>query len=159
MIIRWSFWGDKKNTNVELLYYSILTFQKYFGPDHIYLVYTDDSEYVNEHIKGIARVEHYPVANTLFNFPSIATWKKWCPVIRIDQGQTEMYVDSDVFLVNYPVEIENFLNDGTQKFAILDEFKGQPWQHGAMKVKATANTPFVNAGLFIQKVLTSPNLF
>ncbi|MCK9273296.1 hypothetical protein M0P65_07190 [Candidatus Gracilibacteria bacterium] len=87
----------------------------------------------------------------LFNVDSVATWKKWCPTARIDINEHEFYVDSDVFLVNKPEEIFDFLNDKKYKFAILDEFKGQSWQHGAMSTKANENTPFVNAGLFIQK--------
>ena len=37
------------------------------------------------------------------------------------------------------------------KFAIMDEFLGQSWQHGAMCKKATSDTPFINAGFFVQK--------
>ncbi len=33
----------------------------------------------------------------------------------------------------------------------MDEFCGQPYQHGAMNKNTSADTPFVNAGLFIQK--------
>jgi hypothetical protein len=33
----------------------------------------------------------------------------------------------------------------------MDEFLGQPYQHGAMRRKAISDTPFVNAGLFLQK--------
>ena len=76
---------------------------------------------------------------------------KWCPLVKLDVDQTEIYVDSDVFLLKYPEEIENFIANPKLKFAIMDEFYGQSWQHGAMQKKATKDTLFVNAGLFIQK--------
>lgn len=33
----------------------------------------------------------------------------------------------------------------------MDEFLGQSYQHGAMQKRSTPDTPYVNAGLFIQK--------
>ena len=57
----------------------------------------------------------------------------------------------DVFLLRYPKEVDTFLSNSKLKFAILDEFRGQPYQHGVMHKKATSDTPFVNAGFFIQK--------
>jgi hypothetical protein len=152
MIFRWSFWGAYKEKNIELLKYSITSFRHFFGNRVEYIVFTDDTEMVISTVGDIARVLHFNSdSNVGFDIESKATWKKWCPAIRLDKLQTEIYVDSDVFLVKYPIEIENFLKDPTKKFAILDEYKGQPWQHGALKIKAGTNTPFINAGLFIQK--------
>lgn len=151
MVFRWSIWGDHISKNIELLRYSILTFKKQFGKDHYYIVYTDNTEYVSKHLDDVD-VRQFPSGNdALFNIQSKATWMKWCPTARLDINQTEFYIDSDVFLLKYPEEIDSFLSNNKQKFAIMDEYYGQPWQHGAMSRKTTPNTPFVNAGLFIQK--------
>ena len=146
MILRWTIWGDKEKT-IELLTYSILGFRKFFGKEHRYVVCTDNKKGL--HIQGVEIIEFKK--DDLFNINSLATWKKWSPTPRIDINEHEFYIDSDVFLVNNPKEIFDFLNDKKYKFAILDEYKGQSWQHGAMSEKANKHVPFVNAGLFIQK--------
>ena len=89
--------------------------------------------------------------NSQFCVTSKTTWLKWCPSSRLDVNQDEFYIDSDVFLLKYPEEIDLILSNPKIKFAITDEFLGQPYQHGAMHKKATLDTPFVNAGFFIQK--------
>lgn len=150
MIFRWSIWGDNKEKSLELLEYSILSFKKYFG-DNRYVVFTDQVDQVFNKLGKTAEIVEYS-KDDKFNINSKATWKKWCPKVRLNIDEHEIYVDSDVFLVNYPTEIFNFLEDKKYKFAILDEFKGQSWQHGAMHNRATDKTPFVNAGLFIQKI-------
>jgi len=153
MIFRWSIWGRGLEKNIELLYYSIFSFKKQFGDDHQYIVYTDNSNYVSKHINIDADVREFLTsdANSQFCISSKATWLKWCPSSRLDIKQDEFHIDSDVFLLKYPKEIDTFLSDPKMKFAIMDEFCGQSYQHGAMHKKASVNTPFVNAGFFIQK--------
>lgn len=180
MIFRWSLWGKHKIKSHELLYYSIASFRKQFGKEHRYIVYTDDVSSIPQRIKTLAKVRQFPNDNktlfvvilnvlsglllrkhydqsthsqvpVLFNVQSKATWLKWCPNSRIDINETEFFIDSDVFLLKYPDELDAFLSNQQMKFAIMDEFKGQSWQHGAMQRRASSRTPFVNAGFFIQK--------
>ena len=153
MIFRWSIWGDHISKNIELLRYSILSFRKQFGDSHQYIVYTDDAGQVSEYlVDQNIDVRQFPKQeDSMFSVSSKATWMKWRPASRLDIEQTEFYIDSDVFLLKYPKEIDLFLSDKNMGFAILDEYHGQSWQHGAMARKATGKTPFVNAGLFIQK--------
>lgn len=152
MIFRWSIWGTSKSKNLELLKYSILSFKFYFGDKHDYFVFTDDTKTLKESIGNIANISSFcEGGECIYNIESKATWKKWCPRVRLHTSETEIHIDSDVFLVNYPSEIDQLIAQPKVKFAILDEFLGQPWQFGAMKRKATSKTPFVNAGLFIQK--------
>ncbi|MCX6754893.1 MAG: hypothetical protein NTU81_03650 [Candidatus Nomurabacteria bacterium] len=135
-----------------MLEYSISSFKRWYGDSHKYILYTDNVESIPVSLKNIAQVKSFFSENkSMFDVKSKATWLKWCPKSRINIDETEFYIDSDVFLVKYPKEIENFLNDDSLHFAILDEFEGESWQHGAMKVKASPDTPFINAGLFIQK--------
>ncbi len=152
MIFRWSIWGEHVSKNIELLRYSIFSFKNQFNSNHQYIVYTDNPSFVSKHLKTGIDIRRFPLKpNLRFCVTSKVTWWKWCPSPRLDIGQDEFYIDSDVFLLKYPEEIDVFLSDTGLKFAILDEFRGQPYQHGAMHRKATPDTPFVNAGFFIQK--------
>lgn len=152
MIFRWSMWGEHKLKSIELLKYSILSFKRQFGENHEYIVYTDDPKSLESGLGGSAKILDFNSnKKNEYNIKSKATWMKWCPTARLDINQTEFYIDSDVFLLKYPKEVDDFINDSRLKFGIMDEFCGQPWQHGAMQKKAIKSTPFVNAGFFIQK--------
>jgi len=152
MIFRWSIWGEDRLKNIELLRYSILSFKKQFGNTHQYILYTDDSRLVSKQLGLSVDVRTFPSKNeSPFCINSKATWLKWCPSPRLDISQDEFFVDSDVFLLKYPEEIDSALSDAEVKFVIMDEFKGQPYQHGAMHKRDTKNTPYVNAGFFLQK--------
>jgi len=151
MIFRWSIWGSNKEKSLELLRYSILSFRKQFGKNHRYIIFTDSPHELLDGFSEIAEVFGFDESNNEYNIDSITTWKKWCPSARIDISETEFYVDSDIFLLKYPKEVDGFINNPKLKFGILDEFKGQPWQHGAMQKKGVKEAPFVNAGLFVQK--------
>ena len=152
MIFRWSVWGGYISKNIELLRYSVRSFKKQFGSGHQYIVYTDDASFVSKQLDVSVDIRGFPSdGNSRLCLTSKATWMKWCPSPRLDVNQTEFYIDSDVFLLKYPKEIDSILSNPKIKFAIMDEFFGQPYQHGAMHKKATSDTPFVNAGLFIQK--------
>lgn len=153
MIFRWSIWGANKEKSIELLKYSIQSFKYFFGNNHEYYVYTDDVTSLDKEISGIAFVRNFnEKGESIFNINSKATWMKWCPSSRINIKETEIYIDSDVFLLRYPKEIDDFINNKKLKFCIMDEFNGQSWQHGVMARKSTNQTPFVNAGFFIQKM-------
>lgn len=152
MIFRWSIWGKHISKNIELLCYSVLTFKKQFGDNHQYIVYTDNVKHVSDCLDKNVDVRQFPIGdNSLFCVLSKATWMKWCPASRLDINQTEFFIDSDVFLLKYPREVDLFLSDPNMKFAIMDEFLGQPWQHGAMSERVSPETPLVNAGFFVQK--------
>lgn len=152
MIFRWSIWGDHISKNIELLRYSVLSFKKQFGNDHRYIIYTNNASFVSKQLDAGVDVREFPSdKDSQFCLTSKATWLKWCPSSRLDVNQDEFYIDSDVFLLKYPKEINLVLSNPKIKFAIMDEFFGQPYQHGAMHKRATSDTPFVNAGFFMQK--------
>lgn len=152
MIFRWSIWGEHISNNIELLRCSTLSFRKQFGSGHQYIIYTDNVKFVSKKLDTNVDVREFPLdKNSRFCIASKATWMKWCPSARLDIDQDEFYIDSDVFLLKYPEEIDSILANPKIKFAIMDEFLGQPYQRGAMHRKATPDTPFVNAGFFLQK--------
>lgn len=139
--------------NIELLRYSVLSFKKQFGNNHKYIIYTDNANFVSKQLGAdMADARKFPLKeSSQFCVASKTTWQKWCPSSRLDIDQDEFHIDSDVFLLKYPEEINLILSDPKIKFAIMDEFLGKPYQHGAMHKKAAPNTPFVNAGVFMQK--------
>lgn len=152
MIFRWSIWGENKIKNIELLRYSILSFRNQFKNNNQYIVYTDDVDFVSKHLYSYVDIREFPKGNdSQYCITSKATWRKWCPYPRLDISQDEFFIDSDVFLLKYPKEIDLALSNQKIKFVIMDEFFGQAYQHGAMHRKATPDTPFVNAGFFLQK--------
>lgn len=151
MVFRWSVWGQHKEKNLELLKYSLLSFKKQFGKGHRYIIYTDSPYELGDEFSKIAEVLDFNGSNNEYDSNSVTTWRKWCPGARIDLSETELYIDSDVFLLKYPEEVDWFIQNPKLKFGILDEYQGQPWQHGAMQKKRVTEAPFVNAGFFIQK--------
>src|SRR3990167_7360738 len=150
MIFRWTLWGENKN--LDMLKYSTDSFIVCFGEKHRYILHTDNAKEIDISFIGNLEIYNFNESeNNIFNIESKATWKKWYPKPRIDIKQTEVYVDSDVFMVEYPKELDEFIKNEKYKFAIMDEFNGQAWQHGVMQRKNVGDAPFVNAGLFIQK--------
>jgi len=139
MIFRWCIYGEAVK-NIELLKCSISSFRKHFGNSHQYIVYTDSDISVDVEVRKITNDSPLYVI-------SEAPWMKWYPRFRLDINQTEFFIDYDVFLVKYPTEIDLFLSS-EKHFAILDEFKGRKWQHGAMH---RSGSPYINSGFFIQK--------
>ncbi len=152
MIFRWSIWGKSLSKNLELLRYSVFSFKKQFGHSHHYIIFTDNQKLVSKQFKKDVCIRKFPNnKNINFCFKSKATWQKWCPSPRLDINQDEFFIDADVFLIKYPKEVDYFFSKSKLKFAILDEFFGQPYQHGAMSKKTSKKTPYVNAGFFVQK--------
>lgn len=152
MTFRWALWGIHEVKSIELLRYSIESFKHHFGSAHEYIVCTDNIASLEKKVGDIAIIIDFSGnGESIYNIETKATWRKWCPRVKIDNKNTEIYIDSDVFLLKYPKEFDEIINNSKIKFAIMDEYFGQPWQHGAMQRKATKDTPFINAGLFIQK--------
>lgn len=147
MLFRWSVWGDV-DSHKEMLRYSVRSFKHYFGTDHEYVVATEQPHRFGD-VDGVSILPFD--YDDMFCLDSKPTWKKWSPTARIDITQDEVYVDADVFMVGDPIEMNSFFQNDQVAFGIMGEHTPQPWQHGAMRKFATPETPFVNAGLFVQK--------
>jgi hypothetical protein len=154
MLFRWSIWGEKFD-KCELLSHSVDTFRTCFGSSARYIVYTDEpgdvSAVLSEGAETYGYDEH---PSSLFNFESTATWRKWCPAVRISEKETEIYVDNDVFIVGEPEEIRNFCTGiPGDRFLALQESEGARWCFGRFEGRVPAETPFINAGLIGQQPL------
>src|SRR3989338_7685656 len=131
MIFRWTLWGENKN--LDMLKYSIDSFVACFGKSHRYILYTDNVKEIDISFIGDLEIYNFNESeNNIFNIESKATWKKWYPKPRIDIKQTEVYVDSDVFMVEYPKELDEFIKNDKNKLAILVLCSGFASHHVAL---------------------------
>src|SRR5215218_7083750 len=152
MIFRWSIWGDKRDS-YKMLRQSVGTFRACFGTLARYVVYTDEPGEVSMAVSGIAEARGYDEhPNPLFNFDSKATWRKWSPAVRLTEAETEIYVDSDVFIVGEPDELRRFCDGAPgDRFLTMQESDGARWCFGRLEPRVPADTPFINAGLIGQQ--------
>lgn len=152
MLFRWSLWGEKHD-KYEMLRHSVGTFRTCFGSSARYVVYTDEPQDVAAALYGVAETLGYDEHPTpLFNINSKATWRKWCPAVRITEADTEMYVDCDVFIVGEPDELHSFCTGMPgDRFLAMQESAGARWCFGRLEARVPADAPFINAGLIGQQ--------
>lgn len=136
-----------------MLRHSVGTFRACFGTSARFVIYTDEPGAVTAALAGAAEVRGYdehPHPN--FNVDTKATWRKWCPAVRLTLSETEVYVDSDVFIVGEPWELRRFCAVGQgDRFLAMQESEGARWCFGRLEPRVPADSPFVNAGLIGQQ--------
>lgn len=152
MLFRWSVW-DGKHDSYEMLRHSVGTFRACFGNSAQYVVYTDEPWHVAATLGYTAEVRGYDeYPNSLFDFDSKSTWRKWSPAVRVTQDETEVYVDSDVFVVGEPDELRRFCaGEPGDRFLAMQESAGARWCFGRLEPQVPADAPFINAGLIGQQ--------
>lgn len=152
MLLRWSIWGRSVNNDIEMLRDSIRSFRKHIGNEASYIVHTDEPSIVSPFIGNIAEVRSYwQNDETIFSYFGKATWAKWCPNARLVPGETEVLIDSDVFLVQKPLELTDFKNKYPRDaYLLLQEKTGKHWQRGIFAKRIDRAMPFINAGLIVQ---------
>lgn len=152
MLFRWSIWGEKRN-GLEMLRHSVGTFRACFGTSARYVVYTDEPKDVGATHCGIAEVRGYDEhPDPYFNIASKATWRKWSPGVRLTETETEVYVDSDVFVVGEPEELRRFCAGAPgDRFLAMQESQGARWCFGRLEPRVPPDAPFINAGLIGQQ--------
>ncbi len=152
MLFRWSIWGEKKQ-NLEMLLYSISSFRIYFGNSARYVVYTDEPSEVSNRLGCTTEVYSYNThSSRCFDISSIATWRKWCPVVRLVPGKIEFYVDSDIFIVGQPNEILGFCAGVSgNRFMTMQESIAARWCFGRFDSRVSICSPPINAGLIGQQ--------
>jgi|GEM_PF-1786005 len=152
MLIRWSIWGSAASESLELLGVSVAGFRKQFGRRARYLVSTDAPNPVHAHLgRGVEVQAYSDAANPAFRVFGETTWAKWCPGARLAPGETEMLVDSDVFLLARPTEIFDAIAASERyHYCVLREYRGARVQRGRFAARVPAFMPYINAGFFVQ---------
>src|SRR5207302_4708815 len=149
MVFRWTVWGP--NTRLfELASYSVGTFRNIFGSAARYVVCTDQPAAVTRLLDR--NVDVIPMRESVFDIPAKAPWRKWAPLVRIAPGDTEIYVDSDVFLIGEPDELREFASGhpGNRVLA-MPESSPDRRMYGVFHERLPLNAPGMNSGLVGQQ--------
>lgn len=135
-----------------MLPFSVGTFRRVFGKEARYLVATDAPGEVRSLLgDGVELVPYDSQSDSIFNTDD-ATWRKWCPRPRCAPGFTELYVDSDVFLVGDPTELRRFDSELSGCYLAMQEAPGTPYFIGRFGPRLFGGLPPLNAGFLGQHV-------
>lgn len=147
ILFRWAAWQP----NPELMFmlsHSVASFRKMFGEAARYLVFSDDPATVTALRMCDFEVKSSDtVTGGRFNDPR-ATWRKWAPAPRTDLSATEIYVDSDVFLLAPPEALSSFCSgrSGRRFLASMEEFH-EDWPYGNFARLLPKGFQPINAGI------------
>lgn len=144
-LLRWSAWGQ---FDFQMLTDSINSFKYWFKDSADYLVCTDNPDLFKNIKLNIIKIDEnspYFIKGTL--------WNKWAPGPRLAVGQSELYIDSDIFCLNKPTELINFLNIPGKEIITLKENKHAWRYYGNFAEQLKPYPPLVNAGLVGQQSL------
>ncbi|MEU4244945.1 hypothetical protein [Actinoplanes sp. NPDC026619] len=149
VVFRWGLWKATPEY-VEMLSHSIGTFRHFFGPDAAYVVYADDPSGLVRDLLVDAEVRPLDPPGAQYLDPR-ATWLKWAPRFRHDPAATEFRVDADIFLLDDPVELREFIaGDGTDVLVTQEEYV-ERWPYGNYGPRLADGFVPINAGLVGQR--------
>ncbi|GAA0410992.1 hypothetical protein Acor_14760 [Acrocarpospora corrugata] len=153
-IFRWALWAPNENA-LGMLSHSIGTFQRFFGAPSDYIVFTDDVAAMKAGLQVDAVVldmnegrPEYIDEQWRWN-----RWHKWAPRFRYDPGRTEIHVDADLFLVNTPTELLEFVNGDRHDYIVtMEDFPIKPrWVYGRFGDLLPEDFQPINTGLVGQR--------
>src|SRR4051812_701168 len=146
--VRWAIWQPDE-AGLHMLSHSIGTFRHFFGPGACYLVCTDRPAQVRAALPAWCEIVPFGEGD-LFDDPA-ATWRKWAPHPRLVPQDTEIRVDSDVFLLGEPDELLAFsAGDAGSDVAITQEWFTAAWPYGNFAAWLSEIRP-LQAGLVAQR--------
>jgi hypothetical protein len=136
-----------------MLSHSIGTFRHFFGSTADYVVYTDDvPEVRNQLLVDAAVVGYNEVVGGAYLDPR-ATWKKFAPSARVRSDAVEIRLDADMFLVDEPTELRQFIDHGEQSHVLVtEEWFSATWPYGNFGPLLSTLDPPINAGLIAQQL-------
>lgn len=145
----WTIW-DPTEEKCFLLSHSIATFKHFWGNDVHYRVFTDSQSTVKRFLRVEAEIiEFGEFAPSKFNIDALTTWKKWVPKCKLETFSTEFHVDIDIFLINYPKELHEFINSQKQYICMVENFY-ELWPYGNFAKFLPEDFAPINAGFFGQ---------
>jgi hypothetical protein len=149
VLFRWALWNPSPQA-VEMLAASVGTFISFFGDSARYVVFTDDVAELRKY-KGIkADILDASRSSSAF-WDARSTWRKWSPSFRFDLDYTEIYVDSDVFLLRDPVELREFIDGSRFDYVVADEEFADSRPYGNFSTRISKGFVPINAGLLGQR--------
>lgn len=154
LIFRWSVWGHKQDI-IDMLRLSVGTFRRFFGSEARYVVGTDEPGEIRAVVPDSVEVlAHDAFGRSPFDIEGAATWRKWCPAPRLAVDSTEFYVDTDVFLLEDPIELRQFhAGESRCNYLVMQEAGSRFWI-GRFGPRIFPGIPPVNTGFLGQRVGT-----
>jgi hypothetical protein len=147
-ILRWSVWGNAEHVDI-MLSHSIATFRRFFGEGWRYVVCAENRERVEASLLVPAEVIDVRQAER-FSDPH-STWRKWRPAARLDPDVIEIYVDADMFLLDEPIEIQDFCDHPDEYRFLCTSEPFEVGYYGNFAAHVDPALPLVNAGLIGQQ--------
>jgi MvdD-like protein with pre-ATP grasp domain len=151
---RWALWSPTVDATM-MLSHSIGTFQRYFGPRCSYVVCTDAPDDLEASLAVPAELIDTRSEDAEFQEqkPENRCWKKWSPRFRLDPSHTEIYVDSDVFLVGEPADLHRFIDGTGGDFVVMMEAPQwrAAWLYGHFARRLPDDFAGINGGVFGQR--------
>jgi hypothetical protein len=147
VVFRWAAWGELSRSP-HLLRHSVGTFHRWFGSGARYVVCTDEPLSIRRAFGGL--VDVVSMGESPFDVPARTPWKKWNPAVRLFPGETEVQVDSDVFVVGDPHELRVFVNGPGDGFLVMRESRPEA-MYGVFQEWVAADLPPINIGLVGQQ--------
>ncbi len=145
----WSLWNATKES-FFLLSHSIATFKYFWGSEARYVVFTDAKEIAEQNLLVDVEIFQYDEFDTsIYSINALSTWKKWAPKCKFDQKGVEFHVDIDMFLLQEPQEIMDFIISEKKFLCLLENFK-EKWPYGNFGNKLPKNFVPINAGFLGQ---------
>jgi hypothetical protein len=146
ILFRWAAWQPRPEL-MFMLSHSVASFRRIFGDAARYVVFSDDPAAVEALRMCDFEVLSSDTTSGRFNDPR-ATWRKWAPAPRTDPSATEIYVDSDVFLLAPPEAMISFCSgqSGMRFLASMEEFH-EDWPYGNFARLLPQGFRPINAGI------------
>lgn len=149
LLFRWSLWNVRPES-VFMLSHSIGTFRHFFGSSADYVVFTDDVQELRNHLLVDAGVVGFEEAGGGY-LDHRATWMKWAPSARVRPDAVEIRLDADMFMVDEPTELRQFIEQGDRCILVTEEAFSATWPYGNFGPLLTTLDPPINAGLIAQR--------
>ncbi|MCH7230794.1 hypothetical protein L0U85_08010 [Glycomyces sp. L485] len=133
LVFRWALWNPTP-AFVTMLGHSIGTFKHFFGAEAEYVVCTDRPDVLARDLATDTTIIDFEIPGAEYLDPR-ATWMKWAPKVRCAPDATEFFVDADIFLLDDPVELREFIAGDGHDFIISQEQVNETWPYGAFGLR------------------------
>ena len=135
-----------------MLSHSIGCVRRFFGERARYVVHTDCRELLAAYLQSFVDVRSYGISAPVPFGDARSTWRKWAPTARLDADTTEIYLDSDVFLLAEPDELRVFCSCSSSHRLLFaqEEFRAR-WPYGVFGARLRPDFVAINAGIVGQR--------
>jgi hypothetical protein len=154
-VFRWALWNADP-AMVEMLSHSIGTFRRFFGEDADYVIFAEDVDQVSRWLLTKAEIAELAAPGADYLERPVSgdvevPFQKWAPRLRHAPDATEIYVDADVFLLDDPVELREFIAGDSNDFLVTQEETAALWPYGCFGPQLPKGFAPINTGMVGQR--------